>query len=179
MIEAITSIDINILMFIREYFANPLMDKIMVLISTLGNIGFIWILIGIILIVNKKYRAMGIVLIIALLIEVTVVDGIVKNLVQRDRPFLAFPEMKLLIEMPTSYSFPSGHTASSFAAATVLGRYFRKYRYIAYGSAILMGFSRLYLFVHYPSDVIVGAIIGIICGIVAIEIAKYRRVKNN
>lgn len=173
MIDAITSIDINILMFIREHFANPVMDKIMVVISTLGNIGFIWILIGVALVMNKKYRTIGIVLILALIIEVTFVDGIVKKLVQRNRPFLDFSQIKLLIKMPTSYSFPSGHTASSFAAAIVLGKYFRKYRYIAYGAAILMGFSRLYLFVHYPSDVIVGAIIGIICGLAAIKIVKY------
>lgn len=179
MVDIITSIDFNILIFIQKYFTNSILDKFFIAISTLGNIGFIWILIGVILLINKKYRTIGIVLLLALLIEVTIVDGIVKNLVQRNRPFLEFTEMKLLIEMPVSYSFPSGHTASSFAAATVLGKYFRKYRYVAYGAAIFMGFSRLYLFVHYPSDVLIGAIIGVMCGIAAIKLMKYRKLKSD
>lgn len=162
MLELIQTIDINILNGIRANLTNPYMDKFMVFISSLGNLGSIWIVLGIFLICIKKYRKVGVVLLVSLIITSILGEGIIKNIVQRPRPFLLCPNINLIIKAPMSYSFPSGHTASSFVAAFVLGNYFKDKRYIFLIFAALMGFSRMYLFVHYPSDVIAGIILGFI-----------------
>nr|WP_306301447.1 phosphatase PAP2 family protein [Clostridium arbusti] len=86
-----------------------------------------------------------------------------KQLVRRIRPCNNGSEIKLLIEKPRSYSFPSGHTISSFAVAEVLSVYFTEYRLIFIGIAFLIALSRLYLYVHYPTDVIAGIIFGLLC----------------
>lgn len=99
----------------------------------------------------------------SLIIATTLGEGIIKSWVQRPRPFADIPVYKLLISKPLTYSFPSGHTASSFAATGILWRDFRKYRgYILVGAS-LIAFSRLYLYVHYPSDIIGGIALGLFC----------------
>ncbi|MGL5380307.1 phosphatase PAP2 family protein [Clostridium sp.] len=177
--DLIYSFDIRILMWIREYLDCKALDNIMKLVSTLGNAGAIWIFIGIVLLFSKRYRGVGITLLLALLITSILGEGIIKNIIQRVRPFVSNPDIKLIIEAPNSYSFPSGHTASSFAAANVLAKYFKDKKYLFYGFAALMAFSRLYLFVHYPSDIIGGIILGLIGGRIAIYIyKKYLSRKN-
>lgn len=170
MLEIISNLDINILNFIRDNLSNPVMDKIMIFITTLGDKGIIWIIMGMILLSMKKYRKVGFTLLIALLVNALIGEGILKNIVQRPRAFITYPDISIIINPPSSFSFPSGHTASSFAAATVLGYYFKKWNYLFYFFASLIAFSRLYLFVHYPSDVIVGIILGITCGLLTIKI---------
>ncbi|GAB6169379.1 phosphatase PAP2 family protein [Clostridium carnis] len=173
MIQSISNIDISILMIIREYLSSPLMDKVMKILSTLGNIGFIWIVIGIILLLNKKYRKIGIILLLSLLLGSILGEGIIKKLVQRPRPFLNLENITLIINAPSTYSFPSGHTASSFAAAVVLGKYFEKEKYIFYLLACGIAFSRMYLFVHYPSDVVAGIILGVISAKIIITLVEH------
>ena len=80
--------------------------------------------------------------------------------------------MELLVAVPQDFSFPSGHTSSSFAAATALSTHGRSWGIPAYILAVLIAFSRLYLYVHFPSDVLVGAVVGIICGILARLVIK-------
>lgn len=179
MLDIINSLDINILNFIRDSFSNPVMDKLMIFITTLGDKGFIWILIGLILLAQKKYRKVGLILLIALLITSLIGEGILKNIVQRPRAFITYPDISIIINRPTSFSFPSGHTASSFAAALVLGYYFKGWRYIFYIFASLIAFSRLYLFVHYPSDIIAGILLGIICGLLTIRLMNNIKPKVN
>ena len=180
MIEVINNLDINILNFIRENLSNPIIDKLMVFITTLGDKGFIWIAIGIILLAQKKYRKVGFVLLIALLINLIIGEGVLKNVIQRPRVFTTYPNINIIINPPESYSFPSGHTASSFAAATVLGYYFKRYRYAFYAIAALIAFSRLYLFVHYPSDIIAGILLGIVCALLTIKVIESKKVcKDN
>ncbi|ATD55700.1 phosphatase PAP2 family protein [Clostridium chauvoei] len=162
MLQLIQNLDVNILTLIRENLTNPFLDKIMKTISSLGSGGLIWIVIAVILLCIKKYRKVGITLILALIIMTILGEGIIKHLVQRPRPFLVVPDIELIVKAPMSYSFPSGHTGSSFAAAFVLSSYFKDKKYLFLGIATLMGFSRLYLFVHYPSDVIAGVIVGFI-----------------
>ena len=170
MLEIISNLDINMLNFIRDNLSNPVMDKIMIFITTLGDKGIIWIIIGIILLSMKKYRKVGFTLLIALLVNALIGEGILKNIVQRPRAFITYPDISIIINPPSSFSFPSGHTASSFAAATVLGYYFKGWRYILYIFASLIAFSRLYLFVHYPSDIIFGILLGVICGLITIRL---------
>lgn len=99
-----------------------------------------------------------------------------KNLIARPRPCWLDDSVKLLIPIPTDYSFPSGHTLSSVVGATVLTKTNRRFDWAAIPLAALIAFSRLYLFVHYPSDILAGAVLG-----VAIGLAVYRvgmRYKN-
>jgi undecaprenyl-diphosphatase len=178
MISLINNIDINILYFIRESFSNPVMDKLMVIITNLGDKGFIWIVIGVILLAQRKYRKIGFILLIALLINAIMGEVIIKNIVQRPRAFITYPDINIIIKPPSSYSFPSGHTASSFAAAVVIGYYIKNWRAMAYTFASLIAFSRLYLFVHYPSDILAGILLGVICALLTIKLLNNVNLKK-
>ena len=85
---------------------------------------------------------------------------LIKNLVMRDRPCWLDPGIALLIQSPDDYSFPSGHTLASFEAAVSVFLYHRRWGYAFLALAVLIGFSRMYLFVHFPSDVLAGAVLG-------------------
>jgi len=136
----------------------------MPLITDLGNSGFIWIVLTLMLLISKKYRKVGSTMLIALMLEVTVCNVILKPLIARIRPCDINTAVHLLISRPTDYSFPSGHTAASFAAASALYFSKRKFWIPAFCLAILIAFSRLYLYVHYPTDILAGTLIGIIIG---------------
>lgn len=90
-------------------------------------------------------------------------EGILKHIVGRLRPSNEILNSSGLISKPLSYSFPSGHTASAFAAAGILAKYFKKYSALIFTLAVLIAFSRLYLYVHYPTDVLAGLFLGLIC----------------
>lgn len=136
------------------------LDHIMVFITKLGNGGLVWIAIGLLLLVSKKHRKTGVFMLAALAIEVILCNGILKPLVARVRPCDVNSGVKLLVSRPTDYSFPSGHTGASFAAAGVLWLRGEKGRYGAYILAGLLAFSRMYLYVHYPTDILGGIVIG-------------------
>lgn len=158
-------IEFAILDFIQDNFRTNFGNFIMPLITALGNKGMIWIITGLILCISKKYRKSGIIILTALVFSAIICNLTLKPLVARIRPFTANPEIKLLINAPTDFSFPSGHTASSFSVAFAL--LFSKNRLWIPSMvlAMLIAFSRLYLYVHYPTDVISGIIIGLITGI--------------
>ena len=178
MINLINNIDISILNFIRENFSNPVMDKLMVMITSLSDKGIIWIVMGFILLAQKKYRKVGFILLMALLITSVIGEGILKNVIQRPRAFITYPDISIIINPPDSYSFPSGHTASSFTAAMLIGYYLKKWRYGAYILASLIAFSRLYLFVHYPTDIICGILLGTISALITIKFAEENKFKK-
>lgn len=163
----IQSFDTAVLNFINSYFHNSVLDRIMPLITYIGNMGLIWIIISVVLLVNKKYRKTGIMVIGTLIMASVLGEGIIKHLVQRPRPCVDIPAFKLLIAKPLSYSFPSGHTTSSFAAAGILMKEFKRYRIYIILLASMIAFSRLYLDVHYPTDIIGGIILGLLCSIIA------------
>jgi len=158
----INSIDNYILYIIRKYFRNKYLDIIMPFTTRLGNLGFIWIVMAMVLIMDKPYRAVGNSVLLTLIVGAALGEGIVKHIVRRVRP-CKFKDYNLLISMPITYSFPSGHALSSFAVAEVLSMSFSQYKFIFMGIAFLIAFSRLYLDVHYPTDVIAGIILGILC----------------
>lgn len=172
MFQGIQNFDVTVLDFILKYGHNTLLDRIMPVITWLGNMGLIWIVVSVMLLINKRHRKTGILVLASLIIVSILGEGIIKPLVQRPRPFAGIPAYKLLISKPLTFSFPSGHTASSFAAAGILWREFRKYRGYILAGASLIAFSRLYLYVHYPSDIIGGIALGLFCSWIVRTLGK-------
>lgn len=160
----IMNIDKSIIEFVRDYLHNPFLDKIMPFITSLGNIGLIWIIISIILLMSKKYRKAGILVICSLIINAVLGELVLKNIIRRPRPFMEISNINLLIPKPITYSFPSGHTASSFAAIGALFKTIDNKMILipVVILGLLIAFSRLYLMVHYPSDILGGIILGLI-----------------
>ena len=144
---------------------NPVLDTLMCAITRLGDAGIFWILLCMVLLILPKTRRSGVILMAALLVDLVICNGILKPLVHRIRPFDVKTGIELLVKRPTDYSFPSGHTAASFASVTALYLAGEKKLWIpALVLAVLIAFSRLYLYVHYPTDVLGGVIIGVMAG---------------
>lgn len=156
----IQNIDINILYFIQNHIQNNFLNPIMIFFTTLGNLGLIWLIISFLLLISKKYRKIGILTLSVLIVNTLLGEGILKHIIERPRPFITYPDLNIIISKPTSFSMPSGHTSASFAAAFMLSYCFKKYRVYFYSLASLIALSRIYLLVHYPSDVLSGILLG-------------------
>lgn len=152
---------------------NIILDNVMVIITKLGNAGWFWIVLAVILMVYKKTRKCGILMLISLLTGLLIGNVALKNIIARQRPCWIDPNITLLIPNPTDFSFPSGHTLASFEAATMIFLHNKKYGTLALGLAILIAFSRLYLFVHFPTDILGGAILGTAISIGVYQIDKF------
>ena len=151
----------------------PLLDKILAFITSLGNVGIIWIVLAVVLLILPKTRKTGIIVAAALLMDLILCNLILKNLVARVRPYDVNTAIAILIKKPLDFSFPSGHTAASFAAMTALFLAKMKKAWIAaLILALLIAFSRLYFYVHYPTDVLGGAVVGILSGIIGYAIVE-------
>ena len=170
MMFLIQKFDNLILLYINNNMHAPVMDKAMIIFTTLGNNGTIWIIIAALLMVSKKYRNIGFIALSALILSTILGEGILKHVVARIRPSGDIPVINFLIAKPLSYSFPSGHTASSFAVAGILSKYFKDYSLGFFTLASLIAFSRLYLYVHYPTDVLAGIVLGLICSKITLYI---------
>ena len=158
--------ELNILWWIREHLTNPFLDTVMPYISSLARHGEFWILVALVLVCFKKTRKAGVAMGIAMACGYLIGNMGMKNLFARTRPYDVV-EVDLLVAKLHDFSFPSGHTLVSFEAATALWFYHRKWGVAAFVLAALIGLSRLYLFVHYPTDVLVGAVLGIGIGLAA------------
>lgn len=152
--------DLLILNYINENLRSPALDFAMKFFTYIGEYGTIWIIIALSLLFFKQYRKYGIIMLISLTLCLLLGEFVLKNLISRARPFYIDDDIKLIISPPGGYSFPSGHSASSFAGARVLYKAKKKIGIIAYIVASLIAISRVYLYVHYPSDVLAGALIG-------------------
>lgn len=151
----------------------PLLDKILAFITSLGNAGIIWIVLAVVLLILPKTRKTGIIVAAALLMDLILCNLILKNLVARVRPYDVNTAIAILIKKPLDFSFPSGHTAASFAAMTALFLAKMKKAWIAaLVLEVLIAFSRLYFYVHYPTDVLGGAVVGILSGIIGYTIVE-------
>ncbi len=166
MTDFITQIDFNILNAIQS-IRNPFLDTIMPLITFLGSGGIVWAVTALIMLCFKKSRKTGIIIIVSLLLGLFLSTMGLKNIIARERPYNTEGALltveNLLIGAPSGrFSFPSGHAISSFSAATVILLYSKKLGIPAIILAALICFTRLYLYVHFPSDVICGALFGIL-----------------
>ena len=164
MSDIIKKWDEDILYLINKYCRNRFLDKVMPFVTSLGNLGLLWIILAILMIRKVDYRRVGIIVLVTLVFTTIMGEGIVKHIVKRKRPFIGKENKELLIKEPSSFSFPSGHTASSFAVAVVFLKSNSSISTFIVLIALAIAFSRLYLKVHYPSDVIGGIILGLTCG---------------
>lgn len=162
-LKRINKFDNYILCTIKKYVQNKYLDILMPIITSMGNLGVIWIMIATIILLDNKHRLTEYIVIFTLIISTIIGEGIIKNIVRRVRPCNKYNNIRLLISRPISYSFPSGHTLSSFAVAGVLSMNYDQYRFVFMGIAVLIALSRLYLYVHYPTDILVSIILGTLC----------------
>lgn len=150
----------------------PVLTAVMKFITFLGEGGWFWILLGLVLVCTKKYRRCGMAVIFALLLDLVLVNILVKPLAARPRPCQVRDGIELLVRVPRDYSFPSGHAAASFASAAALYLTEKKFGIAALVLSVLMGISRMYFYVHFPTDVLAGAVLGILCGVAAVFLVK-------
>jgi len=178
------SFDLPILDWIQSYLQSELMDTIMPIITMFGDAGIFWIACAVLLMIFPKTRRTGLGMGFALLMGLLICNVTLKPLVGRIRPYdyqiqnlgrtwdSLLAAGRLLVETPHDFSFPSGHTIASFEACTVLILGNKKLGIPATLLAIAIAFSRMYLYVHYPTDVIVSVILGTIFGIIGYWLAR-------
>ncbi|MCR5499120.1 MAG: phosphatase PAP2 family protein [Acetatifactor sp.] len=143
---------------------SPMADKFWSFITKFGDGGIFWILLTLVVLIFVKDKRIGWTMFGALVIDVLVCNIILKNAVQRSRPCWVFPDVLMVngVEIPDDFSFPSGHTGASFAAAVAIFLRNKKWGIPAVILAALVAVSRLYLFVHFPTDVLGGLVVGVV-----------------
>lgn len=161
------NMEFEILYGIQELH-NAVLNPVMIGVSALGNNGLIWILTALALLFFKKTRKCGALMLVSMAVCYVIGNLCIKNLVQRPRPCQLDTTVLLLIPVPGEYSFPSGHTLHGFTAATIVFLHNRKAGAAALLMAAVIAFSRMYLFVHFPTDILGGMILGI-----AVAVAVY------
>lgn len=162
----ITTWDFAILDWIQAHLRCGAADQFFSTITHLADGGVFWILLAVVLLAIPKTRRFGLALALALVLDGIFCNGLLKPIIARARPYQLHPGVQLLIAPPSDYSFPSGHAAASFAAASALAFSHCRHWRPAVVLAVLISLSRLYLYVHYPSDVLCGALLGILCGLI-------------
>ena len=175
--SAAVSFDLPILDWIQAHMQCTFLDKAMPIVTLFGDGGVFWILVAVALLFFAKYRKTGFSMGMALILGVVICNIILKRQVARIRPYdfqlQEFGrEITLLISAQHDFSFPSGHTIASFEACTVLMLHDKRLGIPATVLAILIAFSRLYLYVHYPTDVLVSVVLGILFGILGTVIVN-------
>lgn len=171
-------LEFYILNYIQSHFRSGFLDTLAPFVSFLGKLSLIWVVIAVACLFFKKSRSLGRSLTCDLLFNLIAGNLIIKPIVHRVRPCVLNDTIDMLVKIPFDSSFPSGHTLFAFGAATIIFIYNKWLGIAAYLFAILMGFSRMYLYVHFPSDVLFGALFGIIFAIVAYRIENMLFEKN-
>ncbi len=152
----------------------PVLDSFFLIVTKIaGSYGQLWIIVGAVLLIFKKTRKTGVAVLISYVLVFLFGQMILKNLFDRPRPCHIDQAFKLLVERPTSSSFPSTHSAWAFAAATAIFMRFRKAGIAAFVAAAVIAFSRLYMFLHFPTDVLTGILFGIAVGIASVKLLDY------
>ena len=176
----IQAFDEAFIRFVYENVQGGFLDGVVPVITKFGDKGILWIVLTIALVIAcikyKKLRCVAISCALALIFSGLFCNLILKPMVMRTRPYDLI-EIELLVERLSDYSFPSGHTSAAFAFASALWLNNRKFGWIAVLAATIMALTRLYLCVHFPTDVLAGLVLGVICGWIGFNIAK-RLIKN-
>ena len=166
MMEFLYQIDMKLLYFINHTLSNPFFDKLFPFITEVKNWYIAYTILFLILIVKGgrigRIAAVGMILLIVATDQFS--SFFVKSMVGRIRPCNVYPDLNVLVTCTESFSFPSSHAVNNFGAAMFFTKIFPKYKWTFFIAAALMAFSRPYVGVHYPSDVIGGALIGIVFG---------------
>lgn len=164
--------EFEIIEAIHRFTRSDLLDFLVPRISWFGNGGLIWIVLAIVLLATKKYRRTGIALSVGLALCLVLGNIFLKTVIARPRPCWIFDSPNMLIPIPEDFSFPSGHTYSSFLSAFVILSQNKKWGIVTLLVAIIMAFTRLYLFVHFPTDILGGIILGAVIFFIVRKILK-------
>lgn len=148
------------------------LDTIMVFVTKMGDAGLLWISLGVILAIIPKTRKCGFLVLISMAVSFLFGNLILKNIFARPRPFHVDDSVTLLVPEPGEYSFPSGHTLNGFTASVMIFLHYKKPGIAAILFAALIAFSRMYLFVHYPTDILGGMFLGIVDAVLVYTAAK-------
>ncbi len=159
-------IDVWVFDFLDKFISCDFMDYLMIFFTKITDLGLLWLIPAFILIFYKDKRGYGLLILTSFFTSLILSSVIIKPLVARLRPFIVDTDITLLIPPAIGYSFPSSHTATSFASAMMIYYYNKKLGYLAFIGAFMVGLSRVYLKVHYFSDVIIGGVIGVIVSVI-------------
>ncbi|WP_432663767.1 phosphatase PAP2 family protein [Wukongibacter baidiensis] len=174
MLDFIQQIDRNIIDFIHYNLQHETANKVMAFLTSIGEYGFIWIILIIIMFLSEKHRKIACIAAMSFLLSRLIGAQILKPLISRPRPFHELDYLSIYISPPTTYSFPSGHALSSFSTAWVVMELIEElhYKALVIILAVLIASSRIYLMVHYPSDTLAGIAIGIMTSYFALFIFR-------
>ncbi|CDZ74250.1 PAP2 (type 2 phosphatidic acid phosphatase) family protein [Peptoniphilus sp. ING2-D1G] len=157
---------------------NTIFDNMSIAFNILGTGGIFFVIIGIVMILNKKTRLMGIHVLISLGLCLILGNLLLKPTIGRVRPYVKF-NRAIIVEPLKDFSFPSGHTYSAFSTAFSINYYDEELGKFMMFVGAVMGFTRMYLYVHYPTDILGGVVLGYICAKIADLILKQINVKKS
>jgi len=172
LLEFINNLDFFALYWVQEHLRCSFLDGLSAFLSVTFNGGVGWFVIVAVMLFFKKTRVAGVVMMVSILLAFFVGELALKNIIGRVRPCNQDLSVVLAVDRPLAYSFPSGHTGSSFAAATALFLCNKKWGVPALVLATVIGLSRAYLFVHFFTDVLAGAVLGMLCALAVWYIFK-------
>ncbi len=176
-----TELEFGILNAIQNLHCPPL-DAVMIFASYLGSCAVVWILAALLLLFRKDERKFGLIIALAMILGLLTGSLVLKHVFLRERPFnnplgMLSAAQLFIPPPPDRYSFPSAHSVTSFAAAAGLFMWNKRAGAAALALAAVIAFSRIYLYVHFPTDILAGAVLGVLCAIAAKHIVDkfYKR----
>ena len=151
------------ILYALQLLHNSALDKVMITVfnSIVGSLGQLWIVVGAVLLIHPKTRKCGAAVLLSYAVSFPIGNEWLKDLIARPRPCAVDETVSLIVKRPSSFSCPSVHTYLAFSSAMAICHYFKKARIGVFAFAAMVGFSRMYFFVHYPTDVLFGAALGI------------------
>lgn len=174
MLETILALDGAFLLWVQAAVRQPWLDPIVGVFTQLGNAGLIWLLLSAVMLCFPKTRKAGFWALVAMAFGLLCTNIVLKHLVARTRPWLVVEGLQHLVEEHDPLSFPSGHTCAAFAAGVTWARFTdrRWLKVVCVAQAVLMGLSRLYVGVHFPTDVLAGCLVGLFCAWLSWRVQK-------